>query len=204
MRLILASASPRRKELMGLLPWAFEVYVPNFDEKNYEETRLKPQALDLEKHLMALAKAKGMAALNELAFKNMEESFYILSADTMVILEEEALGKGENRTQSIEMLKKLNGKKHQVKTAVCLLGQGLETAFVTTTEVYFAESSLELITQYVDRYRPFDKAGAYGIQDGGILLVEKIEGSYPNVMGLPIREVYEMLLKTLEVPKLFG
>lgn len=142
---------------------------------------------------MALAKAKGEAAFLELEQLYPHQDFAVISADTIVLLEDEIMGKGENREKSIAMLQKLNGTTHLVKTGVCVKAKQFEKSFMVTTEVSFAPSSQSLIERYVDLYKPFDKAGAYGMQDGGGLLVKEIKGSYHNIIGLPIRELYECL-----------
>lgn len=193
MRLFLASASPRRVEIMGLMPFAFEQYVPVFDEREYEK-KIMAQGIKSPKEItIAVAKGKAMYALEQLKEMYPGEKILVLSADTIVLLKNKIYGKGENPEKSLQMLKELNGRMHEVISAVWLLADGVERSIVDVSRVYFADSEEKLLLQYIDNYKPFDKAGAYGIQDGGALLVDRIEGSYHNIMGLPLRPVYDVL-----------
>lgn len=198
MKLILASASPRRSEIMQLMPFAFEVFVPEFDERAYEQSILEKGITGITEITTEVARGKGRSAYEQLKRKYPAEHFVVLSADTIVVLDNQIFGKGESREKSLEMLMQLNGRTHEVISAVCIISETGETAFTETSKVTFADSDYSLLERYVDLYRPFDKAGAYGIQDGGALLVDKIEGTYHNIMGLPLRKVYEVLSQILE------
>jgi len=119
----------------------------------------------------------------------------VVTADTVVILESQILNKPESRAEAIAMLEKLSGKTHRVMTGVCILSAEKEESFDDTTEVTFKKLSQEEIEYYIDNYKPYDKAGAYGAQDFiGMIAIEKIVGSYFNVMGLPIHKVYTHLI----------
>lgn len=197
MKLFLASASPRRFEIMKMMDFEFEVYVPEFDERTYEQEVISRGISNIKEITKEVAKGKAMSAYEQLKPNFPNEEIAIISADTIVVLDGVIFGKGQNREKSIEMLSKLNNNMHEVISAVWILGDVPETSILNTSKVYFANSSKELIEKYVDEYRPFDKAGAYGIQDGGALLIEKIEGNYHNIMGLPLRDVYNSLTKLL-------
>uniref|UniRef100_UPI003569D01B Maf family protein n=1 Tax=Lutibacter sp. TaxID=1925666 RepID=UPI003569D01B len=139
-------------------------------------------------NFLALLKAKSFE--NEL--KNNE---LVITSDTIVWLKNKALEKPKNKQKAIEMLLKLSNKNHKVITSICLKTNRMEKVFHDETIVHFKELSLEEITYYVDNYHPFDKAGAYGIQEWiGFIGVTRIEGSYFNVMGLPVHKLYEELL----------
>jgi len=119
----------------------------------------------------------------------------VVTADTVVILENQILNKPESRDEAITMLEKLSGKTHRVMTGVCILSAEKEESFDDTTEVTFKQLTREEIEYYIDHYKPYDKAGAYGAQDFiGMIAIEKIVGSYFNVMGLPIHKVYAHLI----------
>lgn len=197
MKLFLASASPRRFEIMKMMDFEFEVYVPEFDERAYEKDVISRGISDIKAITLEVAKGKAMSAYQQLKPNFPNDEIAIISADTIVVLDGVAFGKGQNREKSIEMLSKLNNKMHEVISAVWILGDVAEKNILNTSKVYFANSSNELIERYVDQYQPFDKAGAYGIQDGGALLIEKIDGNYHNIMGLPLRDVYDELSKLL-------
>ncbi|MDO4753686.1 MAG: Maf family protein [Bacillota bacterium] len=201
MKLYLASASPRRAELMKILPYPFEIHIPDFDERAYERdvrSGTSPDEIDPSRLTLEIAKGKAAQAFLELKEMRGGEDFLVLSADTVVVLDGMILGKGENREKSLRMLRKLNGKTHEVITAVCLVGKDICECFADTSAVSFGMTEETWLERYVDSERPFDKAGAYGIQDGGALFVEKIEGSYHNIMGLPVRTVFQMLRKYME------
>lgn len=197
MKLFLASASPRRFEIMKMMDFEFEVYVPEFDERAYEHEIIQKGISDIKAITLEVAKGKALSAYEQLKPKFPNEDIAIISADTIVVLNGVIFGKGQNREKSIEMLTKLNNKMHEVISAVWILGDIEQRSILNTSKVYFANSSKEMIEKYVDEYKPFDKAGAYGIQDGGALLIEKIDGNYHNIMGLPLRDVYDELSKLL-------
>ena len=181
--LILASKSPRRQQLLADLGLEFSIKVKDTDE-------IYPDDLAKEKVPEYLAKLKAEAFLGEL---NDE---ILITSDTIVLLENEILGKPKDREDAFLMLKKLSGKMHLVITGVCLLSTAKEACFSDVTKVYFKPISDEEIRYYLDRFKPYDKAGSYGIQEWiGMTAIEKIEGSYFNVMGLPVHRVYEELQK---------
>lgn len=181
-QLILASQSPRRKELLSNLGYNFSQRIKKVEESY-------PNNLKPEEVAEYLSKKKSEAYESDLA-----ENEIVITADTVVILNKSILGKAKNKAEATKMLKQLSGKKHHVVSGVCLLKKGTRKAFSVTTTVYMKELSSEEIEYYVDNFQPFDKAGAYGIQEWiGYIGVEKIEGSFYNVMGLPLRELYTAL-----------
>ena len=180
-KIILASSSPRRKELLAGLGFDFDIIPSNVEE-------VYPKKIALEKVPEYLAELKANALL-----ENHKEAI-IISADTVVILENEILGKPTDAEEAKKILKKLSGKKHKVITGVCIIANGEKHAFSDKTDVYFKELSDKEIHFYVQQYQPMDKAGAYGVQEWiGYVAVEKIVGSFYNVMGLPINKVYSIL-----------
>ncbi len=172
--LILASASPRRKELLKKIWPDFKIVVPNVDEK---ALRLPPEDLAKEESKL---KAYAVAAL----YPDDE----ILSCDTIVVLDGEILEKPVDEIDAIRMLKLQSGKRQIVLSGWTYIGKGKEITRTAATEVYFNELTEEQIVDYVKTKKPLDKAGAYGIQDG-CGLVHHIEGSYDNVMGLPTEDI---------------
>ena len=182
---VLASQSPRRKMLLQGLGIDFEVK-PSPADETY------PAELSYEKvaEYIALQKARSFPK-NELP-----EHFILITADTVVCLNNEILGKPKDETDAIAMLRKLSGKKHEVITGVVITTAATQTAFSVKTEVYFKDLTESEIAYYVENYRPFDKAGAYGIQEWiGYVGITRIDGSFFNVMGLPVQRVYEELCK---------
>ena len=181
--LILASASPRRIGLLKELNLTFDC-IPLDVEEVFPD------------HLKDHEVARFLAHLKAEAFpkdKLTRESI-LITADTIVCLNDEILGKPNNREQAIEMLRNLSGQMHKVITGVCLRSHDKECIFSNETDVYFCKLSDDEITYYVDQFQPFDKAGAYGIQEWiGYIGIEKIEGSYFNVMGLPVQQLYREL-----------
>lgn len=184
-KVILASGSPRRRELLSGLGIDYTIKVlPDVNEA-YPET-LKGEDIPLY-----IAREKAEAYLKEI-----ESDELIITADTIVWLDNEVLGKPTDEQQAKVMLRMLSGKTHHVITGVCLTTSEFQKSFTTTTEVTFAKLSEEEIDYYVEKYRPLDKAGAYGIQEWiGFVGVEAINGSYFNVMGLPIQRLYKELAK---------
>lgn len=181
-KLILASASPRRHQLMYDTGFKFEVKLKHTEE-------IWPEELAVEKVPEYLACLKAKAFNGEL-----QEDELLITADTVVCLDEKILGKPKNREHAIEMLHRLSGRKHQVVTGVCLTTSQEQRSFSAYTDVYFKTLSDQEITYYVDTCKPFDKAGAYGIQEWiGYIGIERIEGSFYNVMGLPVQKLYEAL-----------
>lgn len=165
---------------MSLAGLSFEVQVSNIHEEY-------PTELALEEIPVYLAKQKAQHL-------HMPANTVLIAADTVVILHNQVLGKPQDRNQAISMLKDLSGQKHKVITGVCMLAESKEVCFAETTFVQFKELSQNEIEYYVDNFAPYDKAGAYGIQEWiGLIGIERIEGDYFNVMGLPIRRIYEEL-----------
>lgn len=181
--LILASSSPRRQYLMREAGFTFEVEKPDVDE-SFPETL----PVDQVARYLAVKKAE--------YFRKELHNEVIVTADTVVILNNTILNKPVDEQEAIHMLTMLSGKTHLVMTGVCILSAEKEESFDDTTEVTFKSLSQEEIKFYVTQYKPFDKAGAYGAQDWiGMVAIEKIVGSYFNVMGLPIHKVYTELQK---------
>jgi septum formation protein len=181
-KLILASGSPRRKLLLEGLGLDFSVLVRETSE-DY------PEYLRREEIALFLSRAKAQAILPEL-----KDTDIIISADTIVCCEDKILNKPVDRADAISMLKLMSGKKHEVITGVCILSNKRENCFFSITEVLFALLDDDEISYYVDNYKPYDKAGAYGIQEWiGFIGIEHIEGSYFNVMGLPVQRLYTEL-----------
>lgn len=177
----LASNSPRRKDLLQQLGLDFEVkLIPNIDE-SYPS--------DLEK--MKIAEFLSLKKSKAYTIKDDE---LIITADTIVILDEQVLGKPKSEENAYQMLKQLSGKKHIVTSGVCIRTLKQTISFTSTTDVYFDLLTDQEIRFYIDAYKPFDKAGSYGIQEYiGYIGVKKINGSFFNVMGLPIHQLYQEL-----------
>ncbi len=186
MEWILASASPRRKELLAELIKDFTVIPSQADEDLGEE--LAPEQL-----VLSLAKLKA----EEVAFRPENEGKIVVGSDTVVAFDKNVLGKPKDEADAFRMLKMLSGKAHAVYTGVCFSlvkkGEIFCNAAVDKTEVYFNELSDEWIKEYIRGGSPMDKAGGYGIQDGG--LVKEIKGSYTNVVGFPLELVEKMIKK---------
>lgn len=182
-KVILASNSPRRKELLGGLGIPFEVRTLSGIDESY------PGTLKGEEIPMYISGKKAEAYQRTMADDEM-----IITADTIVYDNGQVLGKPKDREEAIQMLRQLSGHAHEVITGVSIVTKQKTSQFASTSKVYFAELTDEEITYYVDNYRPFDKAGAYGIQEWiGFVAVTRIEGSYFNVMGLPIQRLYTEL-----------
>jgi septum formation protein len=184
-RIILASNSPRRKELLSGLGIQYEVKtLPDIDESY-------PEGLDGMEIPAFIARSKADAYRAV-----MQPDELIITADTIVWLDGNVMGKPKDAEEAREMLRALSGQTHQVITGVCLTTAVYQKAFATMTDVTFATLSEEEIAYYVERYSPMDKAGSYGIQEWiGFIGVESISGSYFNVMGLPIQRLYTELKK---------
>lgn len=182
-RIILASNSPRRKELLGGLGIDYEVKVlPGIDE-SYPDS-LKGEEIPV---YIASEKAAAYRAV-------MQENDLIITADTIVYLDGEVLGKPCDAADAARMLRLLSGKTHQVITGVCITTQAFQKSFAAVTEVTFDTLSEEEIDYYVSKYAPMDKAGSYGIQEWiGFIGVTGMKGSYFNVMGLPVQRLYREL-----------
>lgn len=182
--IILASKSPRRQELLKSLNLDFEI-------KTKEVEEIFPPALYREEIPVFLSNLKAKAFENEIG-----ENDLIITSDTIVWNENKQLGKPKDSNEAREMLQSLAGKQHEVITAVTLFSVEKTKTFYDITKVFFKELSLEEIDFYIENYKPFDKAGSYGIQEWiGFAGIEKIEGDYFNVVGLPMHKLYLELLK---------
>jgi septum formation protein len=182
--LILASQSPRRQYLLKELGLDFEIRTTYVKE-------VYPEGLTPEQIAVFLAELKA----GSFDTARMDDKAIIITADTIVSVGAEILGKPGNYTEAVSMLRKLSGRKHDVITAVCLKSKKAQKTFHVLSSVHFKELTQEEIDYYIDNFQPFDKAGGYGIQEWiGYIGITKIEGSFFNVMGLPVRELYEELL----------
>lgn len=184
-RIILASNSPRRKELLAGLGVAYEVRtLPDVDESYPPELK----GADIPQYI-SVEKANAYRTM-------LQPDELMITADTIVWIEGRVLGKPAGREEAMQMLRDMSGRTHEVFTGVCLTTTEWQRSFSAQTEVRFAELSEEEIAYYVDNYRPLDKAGAYGVQEWiGFIGVENIAGSYFNIMGLPVQRLYRELLK---------
>ena len=181
-KIILASQSPRRKQLLEWAEIPFEIIVKETDESF-------PPALPVEEVAIHIARQKAITVQQEL-----NESPVILAADTVVVLHAKIMGKPADREEAILFLEALSGQKHKVITGVCILNNGNEIVFADSTEVEFHKLTKEQIIFYVDKYKPFDKAGAYAIQEWiGVVGIKSVQGDFYNVMGLPVSRVVKEL-----------
>lgn len=185
---ILASQSPRRKTLLEWAEIPFRVVVESTDE-SFDAN------MDAEKIPIHIASAKAQAVKNKLvAAQEKVNNIIFLAADTVVVLENEIINKPADRAEAIAMLQKLSGKKHRVITGVVILLNDQEVSFSETTHVEFHPLTLQQIEYYVDHYQPYDKAGAYAIQEWiGVIGIASITGDFYNVMGLPVSRVVKEL-----------
>jgi septum formation protein len=182
-QLILGSTSPRRKDLLETLGFEFSIRTKETDESF-------PAGLTPNQIAEYVAKKKALALITDLHSDEV-----LLCADTIVVLENDILGKPIDRTDALDMLSRLSGKTHEVITGVICHTVDRQEQFSVSTKVHFNQLTSHEIAYYVDNFKPFDKAGSYGIQDWiGCVAIERIEGSYTNVVGLPTKEVYECLL----------
>lgn len=181
--IILASASPRRRQLLSSLGIDFEVRTLAGIDESY------PDHLQGEAIAAYISKAKAEAYRATLAPNDL-----VITADTIVSVDGNVLGKPANEAEAHQMLQLLSGRTHEVVTGVTLMTKSQQQTFTATTSVTFAPLTEAEITHYVTHYRPLDKAGAYGIQEWiGMIAVESIQGSYFNVMGLPVQRLYKAL-----------
>lgn len=188
-KIILASQSPRRKQL---LEWA-EI---NFDIVVSATEELVPIGIPVEEVPIIIAREKAFAVKEKIKSNIAQKDLPILAADTVVVLESDIIGKPTDRENAIEILSRLSGKKHKVITGVVLLKGDKEMAFSDITEVEFHQLSQEQIIFYVDKYKPYDKAGAYAIQEWiGVVGIKQINGDFYNVMGLPVSRVVKAILE---------
>ena len=180
--IILASKSPRRQQLLQLMDLDFRIVLKEVDESY-------PEGLRPEEIAVHIAEKKARAFDGDVA------NDIVLTADTIVAVEGQILGKPENAAHAIEMLQLLSGRVHRVVTGVCLLYRGRTNKFYDVSEVFFRKFARYEIEGYVNKYQPLDKAGAYGIQEWiGLVGIERINGSYTNVVGLPTEKLYQQLL----------
>lgn len=180
MNLILASQSPRRKELLSSLGYEYEALPADIDESVGTDTEsiYVPEIIARKKALAVLEKRRDCV---------------VLGSDTVVICDGKILGKPSDKEEAKLMLRLLSGKKHVVATGVCVCDKNQTRSFVSVTDVYFHPLSDELIEEYAATNEPLDKAGAYGIQGAGSVLVKKIDGDYFTVMGLPVAQAARLL-----------
>lgn len=196
MKFILASQSPRRKELLSRVVSDFDVRVSHVEE-------VVPASLQPQEVVMHLAKIKAEAVAQELRLEQPAQRFAVIGADTVVALDHQIMGKPKDRADCVRMLSALSGREHAVYTGVAVVVDGRTESFYERTAVRFLPLSDEEINWYASLDEPYDKAGAYGIQGYGSLLVEGICGDYFNVMGLPVASLRRRLLSlgVLSLPK---
>lgn len=181
---VLGSGSPRRKELLAGIGVSFEIRTKDTPE-------IFPESLPPQKVPAFLAELKAQALIGEL-----KQNEIVICADTVVILDQKIIGKPSDRADAIAMLTKLSGRTHEVVTGVFIGNATHQMIQSDSTLVTFLELTNDQIIHYIDQYQPFDKAGSYGVQEWlGYVTVEKIVGSYTNVMGLPTHKVYQMIEK---------
>jgi len=183
-KIVLASGSPRRQQFLRELDADFEIRLKEVDEI-YPDTLQGAEITDYLAELKA-------AALSE----SLSDDEILITSDTIVWHENRALGKPKDKEDAFTMIKSLSGKTHEVITSVCIKNAGNSETFNETTRVTFNPLSDDEINYYLDKYQPYDKAGSYGIQEWiGLVAIARIEGSYANVVGLPVDKVYQHLLK---------
>lgn len=186
--LILASASPRRREILTNLGYSFECIVADTDETISSDMGGYDAVYEL-----AFRKAKAVSTLYP--------DDVVVASDTVVALDDEILGKPTSRDDAVNMLKRLSGREHTVYTGVSIISKDASERFVAATKVEFYELDDAIIEWYISTNEPFDKAGAYGIQGKGSVLVKGIDGDYFTVMGLPSAEIYRALKKFQILPE---
>ena len=188
-QIILASQSPRRKQLLEWAEVPFTIMAGNTDESY-------PPGLNYEEIAIYIARNKALAIQTKVA-----KGSIVLAADTIVVLGEAVIGKPVHREEAISMLLALAGEKHKVITGVLILKDEMEIAFADTTEVEFYHLTEAEIEFYVDKYKPYDKAGAYAIQEWiGVIGIKSVKGDFYNVMGLPVSRVVRELRKLTPNP----
>ncbi|WP_298948191.1 Maf-like protein [uncultured Polaribacter sp.] len=180
--IILASKSPRRQQFFKDLNIDFTIKLKEVEE-------LYPQ------QLKGIEITDYLANLKAKAYKNLKDNDLLITSDTIVWLENKALGKPKNYHEAFVMLKNLSGKKHEVITSISIKNKNFQKIINDITTVFFKKLSDKEINYYINNYKPFDKAGAYGIQEWiGFIAIDKIEGSYFNVVGLPVHKLYKELM----------
>lgn len=180
MKMILASGSPRRKELLSILGYPFEVIVSDFEETIKESNKLEEEIKKL-----SFGKAKTV-------FDKHPDDL-VIGADTIVTIDGKVLGKPKTTDKAFEMLKELSNRKHTVITGVTIMTKDNIDTFAVVSDVYFNELSDEEINEYIKTKEPLDKAGGYAIQGIGSKFIKKIDGDYYAIMGLPVSELYTRL-----------
>lgn len=186
-KIVLASASPRRKMLLEWAELDFDILVRETDETY-------PDGLKPEEIAIHIARGKARATLENKLYDRYEANVPILAADTIVILHGQIIGKPTSREDAIRILTALSGQKHQVITGIVLLTREKEVSFADKTDVVFHSLTRDDIEYYVDTYKPYDKAGAYAIQEWiGVVGIREIHGDFYNVMGLPVSKVISQL-----------
>jgi septum formation protein len=181
-KIILASNSPRRKELMSMAGFLFVMASKNVDETH-------PEGIPMEFIPQYLAEKKAKAFSNEIA-----DDEIVIGADTIVLVDGKIFEKPKDRNDAVNMLSELSGQMHEVITGVCIFSKQKEVSFSEKTKVYFNRLTKEEIEFYVDNYQPYDKAGSYACQEWiGAVAINKFEGDYFNVVGLPVNRVYKEL-----------
>jgi septum formation protein len=179
-KIILASASPRRKEILSLLFDTFEILPANIDESVVSFKNPK-------KAVSQLAKKKALSVYE----KNQES--VVIGADTIVVYKNKVLGKPKDKEDAFNMLKLLSGKKHKVITGVAIISKQFQTEFFEISDVYFSTLTDDEINKYIETKEPFDKAGSYAIQGIAGKFIEKIKGDYHNIVGFPLHKTYSIL-----------
>jgi septum formation protein len=192
-KIVLASQSPRRKQLLQWAEIPFTAITANTEE-------IIPPGIAIEEVPIQIALEKALVVKEKLSKheegRHMPEKVPILAADTIVVLGDEIIGKPANRAHAIEILTKLSGKVHKVITGVVILNGDTHSSFYDSTEVLFYDLTPDQIAYYVDTYKPYDKAGAYAIQEWiGVIGIKKVTGDFYNVMGLPVARVIRELEK---------
>lgn len=186
-KIILASGSPRRQEYLRQLGLEFEIRLKQIDETY-------PPELKGKEITQYLARLKA-----DVFLKDLKPNEILITSDTIVWFENKALGKPDNRSEAFEMLNSMSNAWHEVVTSVCLSTIDSQRTESNTTKVKFRELAVREIEYYVSNFNPLDKAGAYGIQEWiGLVAIEEIQGSYPNVVGLPTHLLYKMLNKIID------
>lgn len=187
--IILASQSPRRKQLLEWAEVPFEVIVKETDESY-------PDNLSMDAIAMHIARNKALAVKEMIGNNKDQNNLYktIVAADTIVVLNNQVIGKPKDREHAIQILSSLAGQIHHVVTGVVIVSPTKEIAFADTTEVEFHQLDENQISFYVDKYKPYDKAGAYAIQEWiGVVGIKSVKGDFYNVMGLPVSKVVQVL-----------
>ena len=188
-KIVLASQSPRRKQLLEWAEVPFEIIVADTDESY-------PEKLAVEEIAVHIARNKALAVRQQLleGFKTLQKVMPILAADTIVVLQNKIIGKPKDREDAVNILSRLSGNQHKVITGVVILNKEDEISFADVTDVEFHSLTKEQIEFYVDKYKPYDKAGAYAIQEWiGVVGIKTISGDFYNVMGLPVSRVIKAI-----------